>query len=128
MTEDKQGGSIKYIDKNGKIKDLMEDVWVMGRGFSPSQEQWDCINAWEEEHIRKYHRKTPMGECKYNPYAESFEYRFQITNLGKVGDVVCTKCRRKIRNRIKWMLYTDAITAKRPRSAEETYSFFIGEV
>ena len=82
------------IQREIKEKDSANER--LSKGFNPSNEQWEKINKWEEEHINKYHKSPRINyPMKMIPNSANFEYSFVFTQLGTLGSVTCTVCRDK---------------------------------
>ncbi len=80
MTEDKQGGSIKYIDKDGKVKDIKIMETKDGISFEITGNDHKNLKK-----LRKQHKDCTMGMA-----FDQFSYTFIPTSLGTAITVKCS--------------------------------------
>ncbi len=95
---------VREWNKDAEIQQAEEKIKAayhqLHNGFAPSDEQWEDIRKWEENHTAKYH-KLPQADhpTKKRCNGPSFEYRFEHSPVGTLGEVVCTECESKAMKR-----------------------------
>lgn len=96
----------------------------LSKGFAPDDNQWKQIEEWEKKHTEKYHKYPKVeGFTKWHFNSSHFSYQFAHTQLGTLGEVVCTVCADKaIRNSLGSMSKYHELMKKYEAS------FYFGEV
>ena len=61
-----------------------------GISFVVTEEELEQINAWQEEHINKYHG----GDAYAGAIGGRFSYKFIPTSIGDIGYVCCDSCKK----------------------------------
>lgn len=84
-------------NKDEEIQKLKEEIYELknsnnkGVSFVVTEEELKQINAWQEEHINKYHDGN--GYC--GAIGGRFSYKFIPTSIGDIGYVCCDSCKKK---------------------------------
>ncbi len=91
---------VREWNKDAEIQQAEEKVKTayrqLSKGFAPDDEQWNKIHEWEERHTKKHHKSPKVDyPTKKRLNGPNFDYRFEYTHLGTLGEVVCTVCERK---------------------------------
>lgn len=76
-----------------KLKEEIEDLKHRERkgiSFVVSEEELAEINAWQNEHINKYHG----GDSYAGAIGGRFSYKFIPTSIGDIGYVYCDFCKK----------------------------------
>lgn len=85
-------------EKDAEIKKLKEEIECLKKerinGFIFSSDQIREIKAWEQNHIRNYHKEEEKGKIRKSSGIH-FEYCFSHTPVGTLSSVVCEECRKK---------------------------------
>jgi hypothetical protein len=97
---------------------------ILSKGFAPDDDQWEQIEKWEKMHTGKYHKAPKTEEItKMRPNSPNYSYRFEYSQLGTLGEVVCTVCEAKaMRKSLGSMSRYDELMKK------YNASFLFGEV
>lgn len=83
-------------NKDDEIQALKDEIDAMrtssrkGMSFVVSEEELAEINAWQEEHINKYHD----GNAYAGAIGGRFSYKFIPTSIGDIGYVYCDSCKK----------------------------------
>ena len=81
-------------NKDEEIQKLKEEIYELrysnnkGVSFVVTEEELEQINAWQEEHIKKYHG----GNSYCGAIGGRFHYKFIPTSIGDIGYVYCGSC------------------------------------
>lgn len=83
-------------NKDEEIQKLKEEIENLkhrerkGISFVVSEEELAEINAWQNEHINKYHG----GDSYAGAIGGRFSYKFIPTSIGDIGYVYCDSCKK----------------------------------
>ena len=81
-------------NKDEEIQKLREEIYELkyrsnkGISFIVTEEELEQINAWQDEHIKKYHG----GDSYCGAIGGRFHYKFIPTSIGDIGYVYCGSC------------------------------------
>ena len=71
------------VEKDKEIESLRNEL---ANGFGITDEEWDTIHRWQDEHINKVHN----GNSYSGAIGGGWSYEFTPTSIGNIGIVKCS--------------------------------------
>ena len=93
---DSAKSTLESWNKDEEILKLKEQIAEMrtsknkGISFVVSEEELAEINAWQNDHVNKYHG----GDSYCGAIGGRFSYKFIPTSIGDIGYVYCDSCKK----------------------------------
>lgn len=86
----------KLLEMQQELVRVREDA---SRGFPISEEEFEKIKKWEDQHWTNQHNAPDFESRlkKMGPIGGAYEYRFIPTSIGVIGTVYCPSCLNKAR-------------------------------
>lgn len=69
--------------------ELKQKRQLLRTSFIVSEEDWEKIHKWQQEHLNKYHN----GNYKRGAIGGNWIYEFIGTSIGDIGTCICSTCR-----------------------------------